>query len=351
MMSGYLLDQANSSVGEALMMRTLPLTTVIYKDPLYGNGSLHFKHIRHKMEDFLIVSASNGSAEGVYRNATPVAQECALSWCVKTIQSSYNRGEYSEVVLDTAFNTTTGAFPWQGFPFKNEVEEGTDLIYLENITIQVGAPSNEQGSHEYGATNITASSIIQGLTDIFPSYTTIASQSATPVFRYKVWSAGAPWTQLLHFNPWVAPNNVTRHMERLATAMTNIVRSAPSHQDVNGSAWEKETFISVRWEWLVFPFLLLILSFVFLVSTIIKTSKDSGANVWKTSTMPTLIYSLPKETQGQFTKSSTWSSAKETKKVRIKLLPNMGWRVSGASHLSTSPQLPRPAVQAPPGWI
>jgi hypothetical protein len=351
MMSGYLLDQANSSMGEALIMRTLPLTTVTYKEPLYGNGSINFKHIRHMIEDVLIVSASNGSAEGVYQNATPVAQECILSWCVKAIESSYSLGEYSEVVVNTVFNTTPGAFPWYGVPYKDENEEGTDIVYMENVTIQVDVSSNEHGSREYGVTNTTASSVIMGLTDIFPSYTTMADQSATPIFRYKIWSTGPPWTQLLHYNPWIAPNNVTRHMERLATAMTNIIRSSPSHQDVNGSAWEKETFISVRWQWLVFPFLLLVLSLVFLVSTIIKTSKGSGANVWKTSAMPTLIYSLPKETQGQFTKPSTWSSAKETKKVRIKLLPNMGWRVSGASHLSTSPQLPRPAVQAPPGWI
>jgi hypothetical protein len=352
MMSGYLLDQGNSSMGEVLMMRTLPLTDPIYRAPTYGNSSIFFKHIRHKIEDVLIVSARNGLAEEVYRNATPVAQECVLAWCVKTIKSSYNQGDYSEVVIDTVFNTTSGAFPWHGYPFEAEnMDSGTEIFYMENVTIKVDAPTNEHDSHEYGVANITAFSLAVGFEDIFPAFTTMADKSATPIFRYKASVVGPSWTRTVSFNPWMAPNNVTKHMERLATALTNIVRSSPSHQDVEGSAWAKETFISVRWQWLIFPFLLLILSLVFLVSTIIKTSKDSGASVWKTSAMPTLIYSLPKETQGQLTKSSTWSSAKETKKVRIKLLPDRGWRVSGASHLSTSPQLPRPAVQAPHGWI
>jgi hypothetical protein len=351
LMSGYILDATDRVPGEALIMRTLPLTEMTTREPLYGNGSILFKQIRHSIADVLIVSSGDGTAGSVYRNETPMAQECQLSWCVKTIQSSYNWGGYSEEVVNTVFNTTSGPFPWQSFPYETEIENGTDIFYMENITIKVDTLPGERETKEFGTSNTTALSIIQGFTDIFPAFTTMINDSAPPILRYKTWKPGPPWTQTLNFNPWLAPNNVTRHMERLATAMTNVIRSAPSRQDVEGLAFVKETFISVRWEWLAFPLLLLVLSLVFLISTMIKTSKDVETGMWKTSTMPTLIYSLPKEAQGQFTKSSTWNSAKETKKVRIRLLPNMGWRVSGASNLSTSPQLPRPAAQAPRGWI
>ncbi|KAF1936137.1 hypothetical protein EJ02DRAFT_438724 [Clathrospora elynae] len=353
LMSGYLLDPVDSSVGEALIMRTLPLTTLTGKEPLYGNGSILFKHVRHSIADLLIVSASNGSADAVYRNTTPVAQECIISWCIKTMKSSYSLGEYSETVVATFLNTTSGPFPWESFPYETELENGTDIFYMENITFRANALSSpsEYATKEYGTSNTTASSIITGFNDIFPAFTTMMNESATPVFRYKTWKPGPSWTQFLSFNPWLAPNNVTRHMERLAMSMTNVIRSAPSRNDVIGHAYGNETYISVRWEWLIFPLLLLLLSLAFLVSTMIKTSKDGATGIWKTSAMPALIYSLPKETQGQFTKSSTWSSAKDTKKLRIRLLPDMGWRVSGHSQLSMSPQLPRPAVRAPRGWI
>jgi hypothetical protein len=350
-MSGYLWDTANSTAGEALTMRTLPLTDIITKQPLYGNGSIHFKEIRHKIQDVLIVSASDGTAGSVYRNHTPVAQECHLSWCVKTMESSYTWGGYSEKVIDSVFNTTSGPFPWLAFPYETETENGTDIYYLEDISIRVEEPTGDGELANFGTSNDTAISMQQGFLDIFPAYTSSANESAPPILRYKVWQSGAPWHQFLDFNPWVAPNNVTTHMERLATALTNVIRSAPSREDVEGHAFSKDTFILVRWQWLTFPLLLLVLSLVFLVSTMIKTSKDTETGVWKTSTLPTLIYSLPRETQAQFSKSSTWNSAQDTKRVRIRLQPQTGWRVSGQSLLGSSPQLPHPAVQAPRGWI
>jgi hypothetical protein len=120
---------------------------------------------------------------------------------------------------------------------------------------------------------------------------------------------------------------------------------------LEGDSYQIEAYVSIQWEWLAFPLALLVLSFIFLVSTIIKTSRDGETGVWKTSAMPTLIYGLPKETQGQFVSSSTWSSGQGApKKTRIKLLPNMGWRISGQSYLSRSPRLPS-GERVPRGWI
>jgi hypothetical protein len=251
--------------------------------------------------------------------------------------------------VSTVYNTTAGSSPWLSIPFQTEFENGTDVFYIEDIVIDV-----DQASHDhivYGASNVSASAIIQGFIDVFPAFSTVMNESAIPFMRFKTWSGGPAWLRHLEFNPWLASNNVTRHMERLAKAMTNVIRSSPDQEKVAGAAYFRETYISVRWEWLAFPLLLLVLSLVFLISTMIKTSKDTGAGIWKTSTLPTLIYSLPRETQAQFSKSSTWNSAQDTKRVRIRLLPKTGWRVSGQSQLGSSPQLPHPAVQAPRGWI
>ncbi|CAN9102278.1 unnamed protein product [Alternaria alternata] len=349
LMSGYIQNPENLTKGEALIMRILPLTTLYRRERLFNHGSIHFKNLRATIVDVLIVSAANGSFENVYQDMFPVANECVLYWCVQTTQSSYDPGAYHEDIVHTVSNTTAGPSPWLALPFETDFENGTDIFYLEDIVIDTNQAS---GDHNiYGVSNNSASGVIQSFVDIFPAFSTVTNESEVPTMRFKTWSAGPAWLRYLDFNPWLAPNNITRHMERLAYAMTNVMRSAPGQDDVAGAAWDKETYYSVRWEWLAFPLLLLVLSLVFLVSTMVKTSRNTGTGIWKTSAMPTLIYSLPKEAQAQFAKPSTWNSTQETKKVRIKLLPRTGWRVSGQSQLSTSPKLPQSAVQAPHGWI
>lgn len=352
MMSGYLVEPEKSTKGEALLMRTLPLITLYDKKPSYGNGSINFKDLRNTIADVIIVSATNGSAASVYHDEPPIAQECVLTYCVQKIQSSYQWGEYHEEVLETFFNTTPGLSPWLAIPYKTNFENGTDIYYLEDIIIAPNNDPNELNHSTYGMSNASAAATVQGFVDIFPAYYTTQSESETPALRYKTWSQGPAWSRELDFNPWLAPNNVTRHLERLAAAMTNVMRSAGSRVPLQGQAWTWDIYISISWGWFAFPLTLLILSLVFLVSTIIKTSEDTETGVWKTSTMPTLIYGLPKETQQHLNSSSTWDSMQEgTKKVRIRLLPNMGWRVSGQSYLSESPKLPRRENRTPPGWV
>jgi hypothetical protein len=353
LMSGYLYNPNNSTKGEALIMRALPLTTLFTRERLFNSGSLHFKDLRDTIADVLLVSATNGSAETVYQDAPPVANECVLSWCVQTLRSSYDSGMYHEEVVHTVYNTTAGPSPWIAIPYQTEFENGTDIFYIGDINIGIDHFGDGHNTTQYGTSNETASSIIQGFVDIFPAFSTASNESAKPTMRYKTWSGGPPWIRLLEFNPWLAPNNVTRHMERLATAMTNVIRSVEGNTEiVLGSSYGREVFIRVRWEWLTFPLLLLVLSLVFLISTIVKTSKDVETGIWKTSAMPTLIYSLPKDTQQAYASQSLWknNADQKIKKIKIRLLPNQGWRVSGQT--CTSPTRAAGSDrEEPPGWI
>ncbi|CAO2655606.1 Nn.00g044090.m01.CDS01 [Neocucurbitaria sp. VM-36] len=355
LMSGYIVGNGSNQLpgDEALLVRSLPLTTLNTKIPLWG-GSVNFKHIVNPILDALIVSASNGS-DSVYRNQTPVAHECYLAWCVQTVTSSYSSGQYHQNISSVYLNTTKGPWPWpwESYPMTLESENVTMTVYGQNIVIT--PPSTTQNQPEsnlkdrvFGLSNATTSNVMANFEDYFPSYYT-ATKDEKAVLRYKNYPSGPSLREII-VNPLLAPNNITVHMERLAAAMTNVVRSSISKEMLPGNAYKTEKVVSVRWEWLAFPFILLVLSLIFLISTIIKTSKDTTTGVWKTSTMPTLIYGLPKETQSQFTSSSTWKRVYETKKVRIRLLPNMGWRVSGHGQPALSPQLPTPRGTAPREW-
>ncbi|KAF2678295.1 hypothetical protein K458DRAFT_140294 [Lentithecium fluviatile CBS 122367] len=353
LLSGYStstvnFDHGTAPIGEALLMRNLPLIT-LSRERLF-NGSINFRDIRNSLANIIITSAANG-AESVYRNETPIAQECVLYFCVKRLRSSYYWATYEEEVISTFTNSTPGTFPWRAYKVESAQVNGTDVYYDEDIIIK----PVESGSGTYGMSRDTYANIYNIFDDIFPSFVTVDNKTAEHTFRNRVVVKGGPIHRRLSFNPWMAPNNVTHHLDRLATAFTNALRSTASREMVYGTAFSMETYVHVQWEWLIFPFALLILTLVFLVATMIKTAKGSGEEdpgIWKTSAMPTLIYGLPSPMQKQFTSSSTWSSGPDkSKNLKVRLHPKRGWRVSGQPCTPDTPVIAMRVDQAPPGWI
>lgn len=339
-----------STTGEALLVRNVPLTNWENRMLEYGTGSIMFQDIRQPVLDALIVSTPNGTSS-IADRSPPVVSECMLAWCIQTVKSTYEWGTYDEKIVSTYIDRSNknASWPWYTYP----TPEGKFEVYNQSITLEPPDMGKDRSndtlySRTYSMSNITAVNVMHLFDDIFPSSYTAANPSAEPMLRY--FNYGEPYIKELTSNPWQAPKNQSEHFEKIARTMTNVVRSSTDKLMVPGNAYSLQNFIRIRWAWLIFPFTLLLLSLAFLVSTIQKTSKDGATGVWKTSAMPTLIYGLPEKTREKFSESSTWNSSRgHAKKVRIKLLPNMGWRVSGQSLLK-SPLLPTRS-QPPPGWI
>ncbi|KAF1829800.1 hypothetical protein BDW02DRAFT_602254 [Decorospora gaudefroyi] len=351
LMSGYLVGSNGSSEGEALVTRNLPLTTLTNKEPLYGNGSIHFKDLRNTISDVVIVSAVNGSAATVYAHERPIAHECVLAWCVKTIRSSYEYGTYNEEIIETFYNTTTGPFPWVSVSYETEDDSGVEIAYLEDIVINAESPRDGRKISGFGTTRSKAESVMVGFTDFFPSFSTVVDRTAAPIMRFQTWSVGYAWTRELDFNPWSAPNNLSHHMERMATAMTNVVRSARGNEMLEGAAFSKENYVSVRWEWLTLPLGLLFMAFIFLAATIFKSALEKDeVGVLKNSAILTLLYGIPDNVRGQLTRSTSARTPRaKAKELKVKLNRNMSWRISGNLFSPLTPRVPR--KQPPPGWI
>jgi hypothetical protein len=356
LMSGYILEGTGNqtSPGEVLMVRTYPFTDMNTKEPIMG-GSIKFKHIRNPILDALIVSTANGTA-GVLNHERPVAHECALSWCVKTIKSSYDGGKYTENVTGTYQNTTIGSFPWESVPV--ELEDGSSLtfaMYAQNITIERDAAHRDHSSlavsdATYRVDNTSASNVIMIFDQIFPSYYTDFGPSGKPLLRFLDGYDG-PTFREMDFNPWLAPNNISRHMERMASAMTDVMRSDESREMLPGESYSRINYVSVRWEWLTLPLGLLCISFIFLAATVTKSALERDrVGVWKTSAYATLLYGLPDEMTQHITRSSSIGTPRaRAKELKVKLQPNRGWRISGNLF---SPFAPKPRTnQPPPGWI
>lgn len=316
--------------GETLLMRALPLVTNLFREPLYGNATINFEHIQYRILDAFIVSSADGTAESVYKKQPPIAQECMLTWCVKTLHSSYHDGDYKEEVQEVFINHTKSAFPWSAEWLFNMTVVGQD--FYPNISIH--PPSLAEDKPAFGVSNETFFDLAVILDEIFPSMIITPNPTSQPVMKIFAGRADRTFWRTFHFNPWIAPNNVAVHLERMANSITNVIRSdTGSNELIAGSAYARETYVAVQWGWLAFPLAMLILSIVFLVSTIRKTSSDSYEDLgtWKTSAMPALMYSLPKDIQEGVisTTRPRVMRGKRASKVRIRLLPKQGWRVSG----------------------
>lgn len=344
-MSGYRIDtNSSSTAGEALLLRTLPLVTTPSRQPLFG-GSINFKLVRNPVVDALIVSAIDGPAS-VYRNETPTAHECVVSWCVKTIKSSYYWANYEEEVIQTLINDTTGPYPWES----QKNERGTiDIRYTQNITVDV--PSIGSNVSDYGLSNSTAFTTIAVFDEFFPSFLTVANASAEAFLRFRLRQKAVAASRTLDYNAWAPPNNISLHMDRLATALTNVIRSSSSKSLVVGSVSSMETYVAVRWVWLSLPLAVLFLCLIFLVATINKSSRESEkVGVWKTSALATLLYGLPDDMQSKITASTSSGTPRaKAKELKIKMLPKMGWRISDnlLPHMTPKPKQNSP----PPDWI
>jgi hypothetical protein len=333
LMSGYSVNQSSE---EALLMRTLPSVTYGGRFAAFGGSSLNFRNIRYPLIDF-IVSSTIGGFEGVHQNETPVAHECILYWCVKNLEASSYEGNYKETTLSTFTNTTGFADLWVLQPtYESALGPVIMVSFSENVTVNTPL---EDGGSEYGLSNGTNCQTIGTLDTFLPSFTTAQNATAEPVMRHGL-RMTVPTTRVLPVNPWLRPKDISGHMERMAMAMTNVMRATASDSRANGTAWAVETYIQVSWGWITYPFVLLVLSFVFLIATIRKSSQvKNEIGAWKTSTMPTLLYGLPRTTRDSLgSNSPAWTKpGRQGHSTRIKLLPNKGWRISGCTSAPTTP--------------
>jgi hypothetical protein len=237
-----------------------------------------------------------------------------LTWCVESIMSFYSESHYEEKVMDTFYNITEASdpYPWIVSDATHFGEPAWDVFVRDNFTIY--PPSMGASDREYGVSNETVARTSVLFDDMFPSSITVAHDAAQPM-----WKADIQDDQLnlqpVDYCPWLVPNDVGAYIGRLATAMTDIVRSHRSNEFVSGMADSRVTFIAVHWDWMFLPIVLLLLSLVSLVATMIKTSNGKR---WrnghgKTSTLPTLMYGLPKDIQRDLSTSGGWRNGTSRK--------------------------------------
>lgn len=166
------------------------------------------------------------------------------------------------------------------------------------------------------------------------------------LLKYKFWNE-EPLEREFSIHPWSPSSDIAQHVDRLATVITNNMRQSSSDA-ITGKAFSQETYVEVRWVWLILPLALLGLTLIFLLGTVIRTSIESDrVGVWKNSAIATLLYGLPDEMQHKIsTSQGNGTPRAKAKEMNVRMLSTKKWRISGHI-LSPTVRKSKP----PPGWI
>ncbi|KAF3025747.1 hypothetical protein E8E14_014411 [Neopestalotiopsis sp. 37M] len=205
-----------------------------------------------------------------------VSNECVLYFCVNEYQANVTNGEFNE--------TLVASYTGDGNPVTNE-----------NITISVPGSDTEYwvGATAWYAINMYFWDYFTGSVsgDVGEQYSTNDVVAALYEFGEDGSGTGAQK---------VGGENNT--IAAVAAAMTKMLRmyGLPSDSstwnttDTNstsidrfalGIAWTTETFVHVRWLWMILPVALEVLVLIFFVGTVFQSNR-SGLPGWKSSTMP-----------------------------------------------------------------
>ncbi|KAF2403482.1 hypothetical protein EJ06DRAFT_471465 [Trichodelitschia bisporula] len=283
MMTGYALSSNNSAsktVGQGLLMRQLPLRHGLSTETKWG-GSIHFPNTSQPIIDFITVATEDGTS--VYANKTPVAHECMLQWCVKTIAASSSNGEYKEEVVSTFVDGSGPLDGWHPF-FRDGIVR---QHYSLNVTL---TPPGQNDT--FWVSNLTMFQQMVLFNLALPSYLTVDDPSTTPILRYSNILRNYPALKKTPNDPWLPPTNISQHFENMATSMDRALRSYPNTTEKVFGTGSFETYVHIRWAWLTLPFIVLLLSSLFLFVTILESCRRRDVGIWKTSSLATLAYGL-----------------------------------------------------------
>jgi hypothetical protein len=97
--------------------------------------------------------------------------------------------------------------------------------------------------------------------------------------------------------------------ESLASTLTINARSQDCEAMVDGTTWTVESYVHVRWPWLILPGALVVLSLVFLVVTILHTRNQY---IWKLSPLALLFSDLSVKAPTPLKRGSTLKGMDDT---------------------------------------
>ena len=234
----------------------LPMTSTAHgtfagiKDPMFAFSSLRFG------SDYDVIAA---------------ASECAFYVCVKSYNISVLNGQTSEEVVSTFYSSQSSTI-WDG-------RNGASAY--DNFTMR--PPSHTGTSNdgvEYSITYITIQSISMTLTQYFTGYVTVDTSN------YERGWGSSDAIQHIYLS-----DKVSEVIDNVARSMSAFIQNNNADSTVTGFQSHVDTYIEVRWLWLILPITTIFLASLFLALTMYVSSRHAK-NLWKSSILPVIFHGL-----------------------------------------------------------
>lgn len=215
------------------------------------------------------------------------ATQCAMSPCTRTCSVS---------VSDGASDTRLSPPDW-----------GT-MSYVHNCNDEICW----QAEHKSETTNTTSviSPFFDTALDDLDGFTSLS-------MVYNVSDSGPFWTET-----GGGSHDILRRLGTfgLETIMRNIAASLnkclleKSKQTVDGTMSVSEVYVSVEWEWITLPAIILLSTMILFISTILGNKKH-GLDLWKSAILPVLYHGLDNDLLADGPRYTTVSEMEQTSKV------------------------------------
>lgn len=193
--------------------------------------------------------------------------ECQLNWCEKVFQNVHVvRGHRKDVTFfdDTDLAKTSGVL-------------GSMNITNRNL-------SESELKHKIGYWKSWVEGGRLNTSDIPEAWRFVADQLTFTVAADSHFKFGPVSVISEAANP-------PKVFENIAEAMTRQLYIGNNSSQQPGHAYVEEVFIVVRWQWAVFPMVLVLLGLVFLAGNLWVNSRE-GVFLWKSSLLPLLFHGL-----------------------------------------------------------
>ncbi|PKY05453.1 hypothetical protein P168DRAFT_233986 [Aspergillus campestris IBT 28561] len=202
--------------------------------------------------------------------AAASATECALYFCVQTYEASVADGKFTERIQSTASSEVT-----------KTADDPAQDIRLTPETCYVNGTKQAPDKCTYKVNWLSRVSMSNSLSPL------LKGDGSLFVRNRPDWSSDT--VRAVYGNEGNT-TEIDSVFHSLATALTRHARSSVCHaRTVTGITWGQQSFVHVRWGWLVLPGVLVVLSLIFLGITIFHTRNQF---IWKSSPLALLFSGL-----------------------------------------------------------
>ncbi|RDW64467.1 DUF3176 domain-containing protein [Aspergillus mulundensis] len=225
----------------------------------------------------------------VLKNVT----QCILSPCARTYRLSISNGDFTRDVSEPDYGTM----------FDNPYSDDS-LPWPSRFCWKAGTGTN--GSVEVDMVNITSSSFVNTTKHAFCPVDTYRvsnyfNEKHTEEYRSRELSevesyfAETPENPNTPFLDRIAMVGLEEVVGNVAASFTKAGLTARGQNGtkvmVPGTMSSMEVYVSVRWQWLIFPAALVVMALVFLALTI-TVNRRQGLRLWKSSVLALLFHGL-----------------------------------------------------------